>query len=183
MNKEKVIIVGNGSSIFEKEYGDKIDSFDLVCRMNRGYFEGRKGYEKNVGNRTDILIVHDGFMTEEYFSDEVFNSLEKILVGTPAFKWDTEVNRIKETYSDYLDKIEFIPKNCEDKLKNISDFEQGWPSTGLIGSMYILQNYENVTLIGFDGYDKNMTTDIIFQKQMTEQQNFFTTSLKTDITN
>ena len=46
MNKEKVIIVGNGSSIFEKEYGDKIDSFDLVCRMNRGYFEGRKGYEK-----------------------------------------------------------------------------------------------------------------------------------------
>ena len=48
MNKEKVIIVGNGSSIFEKEYGDKIDSFDLVCRMNRGYFEGRKGYEKNV---------------------------------------------------------------------------------------------------------------------------------------
>ena len=77
MKKEKVIIVGNGSSIFEKEYGDKIDSFDLVCRMNRGYFEGRKGYEKNVGNRTDILIVHDGFMTEEYLSDEVFNSLQK----------------------------------------------------------------------------------------------------------
>ena len=102
MNKEKVIIVGNGSSIFEKEYGDKIDSFDLVCRMNRGYFEGRKGYEKNVGSRTDILIVHDGFMTEKYFSDEVFNSLEKILVGTPGVKWDTEVNRIKETYSPII---------------------------------------------------------------------------------
>jgi len=153
MNKEKVIIVGNGSSIFEKEYGDKIDSFDLVCRMNRGYFEGRKGYEKNVGSRTDILIVHDGFMTEQYLSDKVFNSLQKILVGTPTFKWDTEVNRIKETYSDYLDKIEFIPKKCEDKLKNISDFGHGWPSTGLIGSMYILENYTDVTLIGFDGYD------------------------------
>ena len=132
MNKEKVIIVGNGSSIFEKEYGDKIDSFDLVCRMNRGYFEGRKGYEKNVGNRTDILIVHDGFMTEEYFSDEVFNSLEKILVGTPAFKWDTEVNRIKETYSDcqqtqarlntILDKIERHISNT-DLEENNSDFE------------------------------------------------------------
>ena len=60
MNKEKVIIVGNGSSIFEKEYGDKIDSFDLVCRMNRGYFEGRKGYEnsRTIGER---LFNRDGY--------------------------------------------------------------------------------------------------------------------------
>ena len=46
------------------------------------------------------------------------------------------------------------------------------PSTGLIGSMYILQNYENVTLIGFDGYDKKYDYGHYFQKQMIEQQNF-----------
>ena len=56
-------------------------------------------------------------------------------------------------------------------------------STGLIGSMYILENYENVTYWILMVMIKNMTTDIIFQKQMIEQQNFFTTSLKMDITN
>ena len=95
MNREKVIIVGNGSSVFEKEYGDKIDSFDLVCRMNRGYFEGRKGYEKNIGSRTDILIVHDGFMTEEYLSDEVFNSLPEDVLQFPD-----DLNKLAARYSN-----------------------------------------------------------------------------------
>ena len=173
MNKEKVIIVGNGSSIFEKEYGSKIDSFDLVCRMNRGYFEGRKGYEKNVGERTDILIVHDGFMTEEYLSDEVSNSLKKIFVGTPTFKWESEVNRIKNSYSEHLDKIEFIPTNYETKLKNISEFGHGWPSTGLIGSLHIMENYKDVTLIGFDGYDEKYQYGHYFSETDDRTTEFF----------
>ena len=48
---DTAFIKGKYVQKFEKEYGDKIDSFDLVCRMNRGYFEGRKGYEKNGHNK------------------------------------------------------------------------------------------------------------------------------------
>ena len=69
--------------------------------MNRGFFEGIDGYEKNVGSRTDILIVHDGFMTDEYMSDELFENTAYILIGTPAFKCESEVQRIKNQYDKY----------------------------------------------------------------------------------
>lgn len=89
------------------------------------------------------------------------------------FKWDFEVDRIKRLYSDYLEKIEFISKNCEDKLKNISDFGEGCTSTGLIGSMYILENYEDVTLIGFDGYDEKYDYGHYFSKTDDRTTEFF----------
>ena len=158
---EKMVIVGNGSSMLDEEYGEQIDKFDLVCRMNRGFFEGIDGYEKNVGNRTDMLIVHDGFMTDEYMSDELFENIAYILVGTPAFKWESEVQRIKSLYNKYPEKIVFIPTSVEMNLKKEAEFGSGWPSTGLLGTYHILNCFDmDVTLIGFDGYpnsDKRQT--------------------------
>ena len=48
------------------------------------------------------------FAAKEILAAKDFNSLQKILVGTPGFKWGGEVNRIKNSYPDYLNKIEFI---------------------------------------------------------------------------
>ena len=69
----KTLIMGNGSSVREHKLGNKIDSYDVVIRFNRGYFEGIKGYEEYVGSKTDILIIHDGFAKPEYITDNVFN--------------------------------------------------------------------------------------------------------------
>ena len=85
--------------------------------MNRGFFEGIDGYEKNVGSRTVILIVHDGFMTDEYMSDELFENTAYILIGTPAFKWYSEVQRIENQYDKYIEKLVFIPISVEANLK------------------------------------------------------------------
>ena len=48
MNKPKVLVIGNGSSVREHKLGNKIDSYDVVVRFNRGYLEGIKGYEEYV---------------------------------------------------------------------------------------------------------------------------------------
>ena len=51
----KILLMGNGSSVMDNEFGKKIDNdFDLVYRINR--FK-TKGYEKNVGTRVDGWFV------------------------------------------------------------------------------------------------------------------------------
>ena len=44
----KTIIVGNAPSVLLNKYGDKIDSFDRIIRMNDYVLEG---YEDHVGSR------------------------------------------------------------------------------------------------------------------------------------
>ena len=52
----KILLMGNGSSVMDNEFGKKIDNdFDLVYRINR--FK-TKGYEKNVGTRVDSWFLH-----------------------------------------------------------------------------------------------------------------------------
>ena len=47
-----IILVGNGPSILENEFGSKIDEFDKVVRFNNFEVEG---YEKHVGSKCNIL--------------------------------------------------------------------------------------------------------------------------------
>ena len=47
----KTIIVSNSPSILKKEYGEIIDGFDIVIRMNKCV---TKGYERYIGSKTDI---------------------------------------------------------------------------------------------------------------------------------
>ena len=91
----KTLIIGNGSSVREHKLGNKIDSFDVVVRFNRGYFEGIKGYEEYVGSKTDVLIVHDGYAKPDYLTDGILNSVKDVLVVTPKFKIANEFQRIQ----------------------------------------------------------------------------------------
>ena len=47
-----IILVGNGPSILENEFGSKIDQFDKVVRFNNFEVEG---YEKYVGSKCSVL--------------------------------------------------------------------------------------------------------------------------------
>ena len=148
----KTLIIGNGSSVREHKLGNKIDSFDVVVRFNRGYFEGIKGYEEYVGSKTDILIIHDGFAKPEYITDNVFNSVYSTLVVIPNFKFQGEVQRIL-SYG-WGEKVQIIYEKYENEIKEMSDFGQTWPSTGLIGLYSMCLSYEDITIHGFDGWDK-----------------------------
>ena len=47
----RVIVVGNGSSVLKYEFGDIIDSYDIVIRVNHCV---TKGLEKHVGKKIDV---------------------------------------------------------------------------------------------------------------------------------
>lgn len=51
----KVIVIGNGSGLLEKENGRKIDAFDYVVRMGNCPL---RGYEKYIGTKTDMLRLN-----------------------------------------------------------------------------------------------------------------------------
>lgn len=53
---EKVAIVGSSGRLAKQKLGEQIDEFDYIVRFNRAPI---KGYEKNVGSRTDLRIVNN----------------------------------------------------------------------------------------------------------------------------
>lgn len=52
LNNKNIAVVGSGASVLNKEYGEEIDSHDVVIRINRGY--PYLPYRQYVGTRTDI---------------------------------------------------------------------------------------------------------------------------------
>lgn len=53
---KKIAVVGAADSLFEKENGSFIDSFDLVVRLNKAVFCWQEDMVTFTGHRTDILV-------------------------------------------------------------------------------------------------------------------------------
>lgn len=51
---KKVVLVGPASYMVDSNFGEKIDSHDIVVRLNRGC-ELVEKYSKDIGTRTDVL--------------------------------------------------------------------------------------------------------------------------------
>jgi len=58
---KKTILIGNGPSALNKKIGHIIDTFYNVIRFNTFYV---KGYEEYVGSKTDIWVIHSGFVCD-----------------------------------------------------------------------------------------------------------------------
>jgi hypothetical protein len=50
---KSVAVVGNAQSLFDREYGQIIDSHDVVCRINKGFYNI---VDLSHGTRTDVLV-------------------------------------------------------------------------------------------------------------------------------
>ena len=82
----RVIFIGNGSSVKDYKAGSVIDEFDIVIRFNRGFLEGIDKYKEFVGSKTNIAIVHSGFIDTD--GRKSIDSIVK--------KWNW-IEKIKET--------------------------------------------------------------------------------------
>jgi hypothetical protein len=52
---KRVLIVGNSISLFNKPYGEFIDSFDVVVRMGKGY--PWPEFKEHLGGKTDVWVL------------------------------------------------------------------------------------------------------------------------------
>ena len=52
---KKCAVISNSPLLLEKNYGELIDSYDVVFRCNRTQING---YEKHIGRKTDIRVIN-----------------------------------------------------------------------------------------------------------------------------
>ena len=150
----KILIVGNGPSALEKEYGSIIDSdkWDVVMRFNR-WNKDDDGTEwednsKYVGTRCDYWMIND---LRLQVGINRRNEYSGVFVVCPKFKYNQQVfNQIENQYEN----IKFMPVEYEEYInENIVDFSPKWPSTGVIGMYFATLHFDEVFLYGFDTYD------------------------------
>lgn len=153
--KSEIIIVGNGTSLLEKENESLIDSYDNVVRFNAFSI---KGYEKYVGTKSTIWFNVINFADKNNW--KMFHNWEKIYLH--SWQWDKLKDKL------YIDFIDFFKKhdlNFEKIIKttpNITDEIAAFAgnlsyksfSTGIIAIWEMIKLHENVDIIGFDWWGK-----------------------------
>ena len=158
----KVLLVGNSSIDESKKYGEVIDDFDLVVRMNRYQIDG---FENYIGSKTNIWVLNRALSLgksaiKDYSVPKTFEynkkfskDLEYILLVTyiensqeyPKLLDWTKHNsnlRVADTF-----KISNYLRSRWDKLIEKSFYK---PATGLLLIHYFLEEYDKIYLHNFD---------------------------------
>ena len=113
-SNSNVIIIGNSPSILSHECGKKIDTYDVVIRINNC---PTKGFEEYIGDKIDIWattqnIYHNNFVPEHFhrFCDKY--NLKNI--GYESM-WELQDNGLK-TLQIYLDSPVYPKSKKETEL-------------------------------------------------------------------
>jgi|TARA_B100001758_G_C18414596_1_gene618507 hypothetical protein len=154
-------IVGSGPTVFNNEYGEEIDKYDYVVRFN---LARTKGFEKNVGTKSDFRVVSTksyGYIENPGYEKhrfDFFQSLDDHIIIKPRadnmWRWFVGglINNIdsksKISVID-VESMNFISREFKHMIE---------PSCGLLGIIYFLNYFKVLDLYGFDFYE---TTDNI----------------------
>ena len=168
----KILIIGNGPSAVEKEYGSIIDSaeWDVVMRFNRWdkHDDGTKWKDnsKYVGSRCDYWMIND---LRLQVGVDRRNDYSGVFVVCPKFKYNYQL--FKQIENQY-ENIKFMPIEYEDYInKNIVDFSPKSPSTGVIGMNFAPLQFDEVLLHGFDTYDDKYDSIHYFEDKPNKYKN------------
>ena len=148
---KSVLVIGNGPTVVDKLSLAIIDNYDIITRINRGYFEGIERYKDIIGTKTDYLYIHDGFCTNEWFNTRSINpTVTTVFLVVPNFKYDfgkgLQVNN---------NWINLVPEHIEDEIKQQYSFGSRWPTTGLECLLHLTAYHSDVTIVGFDNNTKD----------------------------
>lgn len=123
---KKVAIIGNALSIFDKENGSLIDSFDVVIRFTRGFIS----VPESQGSKTDIVILADVLTESE------LNSYK-------AKYYINRMKRIKNETKYYFENYDIV------RISN--DLNGARASSGLIAIDFCIESgCQSIDLFGFD---------------------------------
>jgi hypothetical protein len=132
----QIIIIGNGPSTLEQQLGPIIDKFDIIVRINNCKV---KGFEKNIGSRTDTLIMNsliDPSIILELKPKKV------IIYNCP----NTQEKRIRVMQ----DTITRLNSSCIIEITNLKIKNIKKPTTGSIAYEYFKKRGYDPIIYGFD---------------------------------
>ena len=141
---QEILIIGNGSSVLDYNYGEIIDRFQNVARINNYEAES---FKENVGQKTDIWF--HGANKKVRPRNVVPN---KVIVFVPSSVYEKFYDlmevRIKERQDLDKSQYDLVP------LEKIYEYEKLIQSdrvtTGTSSILWALENYKSVVIHGFD---------------------------------
>ena len=155
-SNKSVIIIGNCPSILLRKNGEKIDSYDIVIRINHCVTDG---YEKFIGKKINIWATTKVNLTKGNFIPKDYHNLLHVWHRTGRTK---NISRLPKTLgSDYImyktDDFKksfghLINKDTENKW-NLKDTNQEF-CTGLLTILTSTLFYEDITITGFNFYEE-----------------------------
>ena len=177
--RDKILLVGSGASLINSELGHIIDNFDgKVCRFN---MYDTKGYEKDVGSKTDVWclnakIYYELCFEEKYRLDNgnmlLYDDLESfegnILVSGTRHLMGKYTESMEEALdfiesSKFMDSESLISSFKEiGSLKYCNDCERNHsivPTTGIQAILHYAKLGYEVYLVGFDSSNKKLKGD------------------------
>ena len=167
--KNRIIIVGNAPNNLDNEFGKLIDSYDIIIRFNEFII---KDYEKYVGTKTTIWVINDLVaidLLNKYESWLKKNKHIKIIIVIP-YRTNEPEKYYKQRYdlindfynkSNINNKLDFINKDFVKKIQEKYEFNNTWPSTGLITILYFIEYYKDINITGFNFFKKHNESDSI----------------------
>ena len=153
---QKVALVGNAMSLFDKEYGNEIEEHDVVVRLNRGamIFTAFNS-EKSHGKRTDVWMFWSVVEYKEEIKDVKCKLMHMAHVGR-SYRTQKKV--------DF-----YYPIDMRDKIKRHVGNHHN-PSTGLMALDYIYNS--NPKLISIYGFDWKKTPTFTDPDKINEERCF-----------
>lgn len=154
--KSSVLIVGNGTSLLDKERGLEIDRYDKVVRFNN--YDTRK-FKSYVGERTDIWFNVVDFANKEN-EWRMREKYEKIFIHSwqPDELKDSLFLSFRDFYKTKLDKENLVEKLPHSIMSELclyhGDFSYRFFSTGLLAIWLLLKMHKSVDIVGFDWWHR-----------------------------
>ena len=140
-----VIVIGNGPSLLENNNGKLIDLFDYVVRFNNFKI---KGYENHTGIKTThwFNTIGNQLLEKNIFPDNIV---------WHSWNWDKDTDKnYKEFLKNYPQSQKTTRKEIEEIQKYMNDSKYFNYSTGAIAIWMLLKEFSNITITGFDWWEK-----------------------------
>lgn len=140
----KILIIANGPSVLNRNFGDEIDKFEEVARINN---YKTKDFQKFTGSKTTVWFNGGNQNLKKNILPP-----KKVIVFIP---YEILLRKEKKIKSQLSKKLDMIPNDFEiikkEKMKFYEDFSNiKRPTTGFNSIMWSIENYEQVIIHGFD---------------------------------
>ena len=159
---DKILIIANGPSLLQYKFGNQIDKFKNIARINNYKIDGFNEY---IGKKTSIWF--NGGNQNLSIPNII---PEEIIVFIPYDLQNKNLKKIQKRTSQRLKlnktKYNLISKDDMLKYENISNIKR--PTTGLNSILWSISNYKKVIIHGFDFFQggKNHYYDSFFGKKI-----------------
>ena len=144
IRKNKILIIGNGSSVLNYSFGEQIDKFSVVSRINN--YSITK-FEDYVGFKTDIWFngANQNLKKRKKMPEEVVIFIPAEILHR---KGETIHNRISKRLNISKDNYLLVPIETMEKYEKQLGVIR--PTTGTSAILWAMDNYQEVIIHGFD---------------------------------